>query len=151
MRFHEFRLQKNPDCPLCGERPVIRELIDYEDFCGLARHRDDDDPQIRGVSAVELHERLKRGDDLQIVDVRLPHELELGMLPGALSIPMSRIFKSMDALDPSREAVLVCKKGENSAVAIHGLLEQGYAGPLLNLEGGMNAWARDVDPSLPEY
>ncbi|MDR2489667.1 MAG: molybdopterin-synthase adenylyltransferase MoeB [Desulfovibrio sp.] len=149
MRFHEFRLQKNPRCPLCGEYPEIVELIDYEDFCGLVK--DEDAHAVRGISARELHKRLTRKDAPQIIDVRLPHELELGMLPGALSIPVAQIFKRAHELDTGRDVVIVCKKGENSANAIYGLLENGYPGPLLNLEGGMNAWAREVDPSMPEY
>jgi adenylyltransferase/sulfurtransferase len=150
MRFHEFKLGKNPDCPLCGQAPSIHALIDYEDFCGL-RKPGGKEPEAESISPAELHGRLGRGEAVQIIDIRLPHELEMGVLPGAVCIPLNQIFKRMDEFDHAREAILVCKKGENSENAIWGLRENGYRGRLLNLAGGMNAWARDIDPSMPQY
>jgi adenylyltransferase/sulfurtransferase len=151
MRFHEFRLEKNPDCALCGRRPTIRELADYEEFCGLKKASGEEDEPVDILTPLELRGLLDKGADIQIIDVRLPQELSIGVLPGAKSIPLAQLFRRMDELDPARDAVLVCKKGENSETAVYGLREAGYEGRLFNLAGGMNAWAKDVDRSMPVY
>jgi len=149
MRFHEFGLAKNPSCPACGLEPAVTGLIDYEEFCGLKKHGQS--PRAPSISARALKARLDQGEPLNIIDIRLPQELAMGRLPGAASVPLARLIRSLEGLDPARETVLVCKKGEISETAILELMEQGYEGRLLNLAGGMNAWAREVDPSIPVY
>ena len=148
LRFHEFALEKNPACPLCGEKPSLTGLADYEEFCGT---RPKEASRAPAISARALKTRLDHGDTLNIIDIRLPQELAMGSLPGAASIPLARLLGGLEGLDPARETVLVCKKGEHSEAAVIELLEQGYQGRLLNLAGGMNAWAREVDPSIPVY
>ena len=149
MRIHEFKLKKNPACPLCGENPVITGLMDYEEFCGRQKGRVSS--RVRSITPHALKARMDCGEPLDIIDIRLPHERTMGCLPGAISIPLARLLNHMDVLNPARESVLVCKKGENSEIAILELLEQGYTGRLCNLAGGMNAWSREVDSSIPVY
>jgi adenylyltransferase/sulfurtransferase len=149
MRFREIALSKDPSCPLCGERPSITGLVDYEAFCGIGVRTEPG--RAAAITAVALKARLDRGDALRIIDIRMPHERTMGSLPGSVSIPLPRLIGHMEKLNPAEETVLVCKKGENSELAAIALREQGYTGRLLNLVGGMNAWAREADPSIPVY
>ena len=109
-----------------------------------------DSCRVPAISAGALKARMDRGEILNIIDIRLPHELAMGSLPGAVFIPLAKLISAMEGLDPAKETVLVCKNGENSEIAAIELLEQGYKGSLVNLAGGMNAWARDVNSSMPE-
>lgn len=151
MRFHEFQVRKNPACPLCGDEPVIKELIDYEAFCGLGHAEDSDSDPAASISVVELKALLDSGADIQIIDIRLPHELAVSRLPRARSIPLAQLSRRRHELDPARDVVLVCKKGEKSKIALQILREEGYTGRLLNLRGGLNAWAEVVDPAMLRY
>ncbi|MDR2055230.1 MAG: molybdopterin-synthase adenylyltransferase MoeB [Desulfovibrio sp.] len=147
MKFREVKLEKDPACPVCGENPVINELIDYEQFCGLTQP----DEGMDGITPLELKARLDKEDPLQLVDVREQHERNVFAFEGAKPVPFGQVVRRMDELDPHTEAVFICKVGRRSALAIRALREAGYAGRMLNLLGGTNAWARDVDNSLPQY
>lgn len=152
MRFHEFALRKKADCPLCGEQPNIKELIDYEWFCGS--HTEDaraGEDTVEEISPQELKNFLDHGSDMQVIDVRLPAELSISRLSFAMPITLHELYTRMDELDPQRDVVVVCKKGEKSALAIQGLREAGYPGRLLSLKGGVNAWAAEIDPGMPVY
>ena len=157
MTFDEVRLRKNPNCPICGERPTITELIDYEQFCGMPAHDHSEygSGQTNGVPAitpVDLQRRLAAGDDLLILDVREPHEWEISNLAdlGAVLIPKGQILEHLGELDTAKEIVVHCKMGGRSADVIRELQQHGYK-KLLNLEGGINRWAREVDARLPVY
>jgi adenylyltransferase/sulfurtransferase len=143
MRFHEFKAEKNPACPVCGERPVITSLADYDYFCDKRKTKD---APPASISPGELKRRLERGERMQIIDVRLPHELVAGCLPEAVSLPARELLRRMDELDPGQIVILVCKTGAYSAAAIAALRAAGYNGPLFNLAGGMNAWAPGLSP-----
>jgi adenylyltransferase/sulfurtransferase len=152
MRFHEFTLRKKADCPLCGATPSITELADYDLFCnprpsGVASAH----TPAETVSPAALKSLLDTGADIRIIDIRLPDELTVCRLPQAVSIPLTQLFRRMDELDPLRTTVLVCKKGDKSGQAVDGLRDEGYAGPLFSLRGGINAWADEVDASMPKY
>jgi sulfur-carrier protein adenylyltransferase/sulfurtransferase len=103
------------------------------------------------ITAKELKERLDRGDDLQIIDVREPNEYEAARLEGSKLIPLGQILNRKDEIDESRETVVHCKMGGRSAKAIEALQRAGYTGPLLNLKGGITAWSNDVDPNVKKY
>ena len=103
------------------------------------------------ITATELKERLDKGDDLQIIDVREPHEYEIARLPETKLIPLGQVVNRMAEIDPERETVVHCKGGVRSAKAIEALKQAGYSGKLINLKGGIIAWANDVDPSVPKY
>ena len=103
------------------------------------------------ISATELKERLDRGDDLQIIDVREANEVAVAKLPNSIHIPLAQVLNRMSEIDASRETVVHCKMGGRSARAIEALKRSGFEGSLLNLKGGITAWSNDVDPSVPKY
>jgi len=146
MRFREMRLRKDPACPICGEKPTIRELVDYEELCGVKRPASDP----TALSARELAERLLRGDDVVLVDVREPHELAISRLPHALHVPLREVPVRAAELPRERTLVLMCHKGSRSAKALEILRGRGFT-RLFNLTGGIDAWSREVDSSVPRY
>ncbi|HEX8852878.1 MAG TPA: molybdopterin-synthase adenylyltransferase MoeB, partial [Pyrinomonadaceae bacterium] len=117
MHFREFKLRKDPECPVCGERPTIRELIDYEEFCGLRQPATEvaaklsEERQMEEMTATELKERLDRGDDIQIIDVREPNEFEIGRIPNSTLIPLGQVVGRMNEIEEGRETVVHCKMG----------------------------------------
>jgi len=145
MRFREVKLSKNPDCPMCGAQPTIKGLIDHEAFCGPPSK------QLEELTAVELKRWIDSGQDLQLIDVREPHEYEFARIPGTTLIPLGQLENRASELDPSRETVVYCRSGARSLHAIRQLRQAGFAGRLLNLRGGILAWSKDVDPSVPRY
>jgi adenylyltransferase/sulfurtransferase len=149
MRFRTLKLDKDPHCPICGENPSIHELIDYEQFCGLKKQADEE--PVETITARELKARLEAGDPPQIIDIREPHERAIAQFPGAKSIPLGQMERRIGEFDPAVDAVFICKIGQRSVFAIRALREAGYKGRLLNLQDGFNAWAREVDTSLPVY
>jgi len=149
MAFRELKLEKDPNCPVCGKNPTIHELINYEQFCGLKKKTDE--KPIDTITALELKKRLDNGDQIQFIDIREPHERAIVKFPNALVMPLGQLERRMDELDPSRDAVFLCKIGQRSILGIRALQEAGYKGKLLNLQDGLNAWARDVDKSMPIY
>lgn len=151
MKFREFKLARDPQCPICGDNPTIKELIDYEAFCGLSPNQQPEPAQMEEITASELKRRLARGDDIQVIDVREPHEYEIARLPDTKLIPLSQVVSRMSEIDPARETVLHCKGGVRSAKAIEALKQAAFPGRLINLKGGITAWSNDVDPSVPKY
>jgi len=155
MNFREVKLRKNPDCPVCSENPTQTELIDYELFCGVAADEDASpttDAELPEITPTEVVERLEKGDDLTIIDVREPHEWDIVNLGdrGAKLIPLGELEERMNELDPADEIVLQCRSGGRSARALRTLREAGF-GKLHNLKGGILAWADEIDPSMPTY
>jgi molybdopterin/thiamine biosynthesis adenylyltransferase/rhodanese-related sulfurtransferase len=150
MRFRELKLKKNPDCSLCGKHRTITKLIDYEEFCGI---RGEEAPAmtdgIQEITATELKSRQDRGEKLFILDVREPHEYQICNLNGKL-IPLGELPRRVSELDSSVEMVVHCRSGKRSADAIHFLQTAGFK-KLLNLKGGVLAWADEVDPKMPKY
>lgn len=151
MKFRELKLRKDPNCPVCGDNPSIKALIDYEEFCGLGPDQQAPEPKLEEISATALKRRLDRGDDIQIIDVREPHEYEIARIPGTQLIPLGQVVNRMNELDAARETVLHCKGGVRSAKAIEALISAGFEGRLINLTGGITAWSNEVDPTVPKY
>lgn len=153
MSFEFVNLRKNPNCKICGPEPEVAELIDYEEFCGVPGH-DHEVGAVGGgwdITAKELAERLNSdGKHIKLVDVREPHELEISHIEGAKLIPLGQLAARMSELDSADEIVLFCKSGSRSARALELLASAGFR-KMKNLKGGINAWAREVDPSLPVY
>jgi len=150
MRFRELKLKKNPECVICGNHPTMSKLIDYEEFCGI---RGEEAPAmtdgIQEITATELKARQDKGDKLFILDVREPHEYQICNLNGKL-IPLGELTRRVNELDSSVEMVVHCRSGKRSADAIHFLQTAGFK-KLLNLKGGVLAWADEVDPKMPKY
>lgn len=152
MSFEFVKLKKNPNCKVCGANPEVTELIDYEAFCGVPGH-DHEEGAVGGgwdISAAELSEQFRLGNRLKLLDVREPHELQISTLPGAINIPLGQLAARLVELDSASEMVVFCKAGTRSARALELLLSAGFR-KVKNLKGGINAWANDVDATLPIY
>lgn len=152
MSFEFVKLRKNPNCKVCGAHPEVTELIDYEAFCGVPGHDHEEGSAGKDwdISAQELAQKLQNGQPPLLLDVREPHELEISSLPDARLIPLGQLAARLSELDSAQEMVVFCKSGTRSARALELLLSAGFR-RVKNLKGGINAWAREVDPSLPIY
>lgn len=149
MRFRELKLKKNPDCPICGTHPTIKELIDYEAFCGL--NQPTESAVTEEITATELSDLIANNPEIQIIDVREPFEAEIAKIPNTKLIPLAQVVNRAKEIDSSRPAIVHCKAGGRSAKAIEALKNAGYAGKLLNLKGGITAWSDEVDSNVPKY
>ena len=150
MKFRELRLRKDPECPICGEHPTIRELVDYNEFCGIPQHEEPAPAAAGDLSPRELAERLKNGDRPFILDVRNPEEWAITRLEGAALIPLPELGTRYTELPVDREIVVYCRSGGRSGQAAEFLRSKGYRG-VRNLLGGTLRWADDVDPTMPKY
>ena len=150
MGFREFKLRKNPKCPMCGEHRTIDKLIDYYEFCGVrGEEASAPDLKVPEMTPRELKTRLDRGEDLFILDVREPHEYQICNLGGHL-IPLGELPRRVHELDSSREIVAHCRSGKRSAEAVDFLRKAGFR-KIVNLKGGILAWSDEVDASVPKY
>jgi adenylyltransferase/sulfurtransferase len=149
MRFRELRVRKNPDCPVCGTNPTVKELIDYNQFCGIRGEDAPSSAKVPEIQVAELKRRLDTGDDIFVLDVREPHEYQICNVGGYL-IPLGDLPKRLHELDSSREIVVHCKSGARSAKAVDFLRQSGFK-RASNLTGGILAWAEKIDPSFPKY
>jgi len=151
MSFEFVRLKKNPKCRVCGPEADVKELIDYEEFCGVPGHDHDEGSAGEGwdITATELAERIK-SIPVRLIDVREPHELQISAIAGAENFPLGELAAHLSEFDSAQEMVLFCKSGSRSARALELLASAGFR-KMKNLRGGINAWAREVDPSQPVY
>jgi sulfur-carrier protein adenylyltransferase/sulfurtransferase len=150
-RWQTIKVNKDPECPVCGKNPTVTELIDYEEFCGMPAddHESEDvDDGSQWVITAEEFEQVR--DRVTLIDVREPHEYEISRIPGAKLIPLGELPARMHELDSSEEIVLQCKSGMRSMQALELLRGAGFA-KLKNLHGGINAYAKQVDDSIPVY
>ena len=149
MKFRELRLRKNPDCPACGKNPTVKELIDYNEFCGIRGEESTTANDIPAITVEDLKRKLDAKDDIFILDVREPHEYQICHLNGYL-IPVGDLPKRVNELDSSREIVAHCRSGVRSAKAVNFLRRAGFQ-KVYNLTGGILAWADRIDPKMPKY
>src|SRR4029079_17546 len=142
MKFREFKLRRDPKCPVCGDHPTITELIDYDQFCGIpqAKAAEEEEAHVPHITARELKEKLDRKDKFVLLDVREPYEYDICRIPGSRLIPLGQLPSRMSELDSADEIVLQCKSGGRSARALKLLQEAGF-GKLWNVEGGIVAWS----------
>src|SRR6266550_3246767 len=145
LRFREFNIRRDPNCPVCGESPSITEPIDYEQFCNHSNAS-----TVRGISATQLHEMLSRGQEVALVEVREPFEFEIARIPKSRLIPLGTIPDRLTEIPRTETTVVMCKSGVRSARAIEFLRGEGFEN-LLNLEGGLDAWREEVDPTMRKY
>src|SRR5262249_38248335 len=147
--FRKLRLRKDPRCPVCGSSPTIRELIDYDAFCGI-----EPSPASLGaafeIEPSALRVRFERGEPLTLIDVREPHEWEIARLEGAKLVPIATRPYRLGELNTADEIVAYCRTGSRSRKAVEILREAGFR-KVKNLTGGIHAWADQVDPSVPKY
>jgi len=151
MTFDFVKLKKNPNCRVCGPNADIKELIDYEEFCGVPGHDHEDDSAVSSldITATELSERVKT-NHLKLLDVREPHELQISAMPNAVNIPLGQLAGRLSELNSADDMVVLCKSGSRSMRALELLSSAGFK-KVKNLKGGINAWAKEVDTNLPIY
>ena len=149
MKFRELKLRRDPECPICGEHPTIKELIDYEQFCGIVPQ-----PATANPDEVTVQEMKKALDDprlgIKILDVREPFEYEIAHIDGVPLLPMSQLRQRFTELDPNQQYYLLCKVGARSHQAAEFLREQGFK-YVKNVRDGINAWSEEIDSNVPRY
>ncbi len=152
MSFQEFKVRRNPKCPMCGDHPTITQLIDYEQFCGVRGQEAPAAPtnSMAEMTAAQLKQRLDRGEALYVLDVRNPEEFQICRIPGSTLLPLPELARRFAEVPRDRDVVVHCKSGMRSAKAIALLKQQGFT-KLMNLKGGILAWAEQVDPGMPRY
>ncbi len=143
-QFRTVKIRRDPTCPACGTHE-IQELIDYDAFCGGA-----EPVTVKEITPRELAQKLARGDDFDLIDVREPFEWEIAHIEGARLVPLSTFPGAIKELDASREIVVQCKVGGRSARAADALVAAGFR-DVTNLAGGITRWSDDVDPTIPKY
>ena len=145
--WRELKVRKNPTCPVCSEQRTIHELIDYDQFCGIA-----EEPTVPEITPRQLKDRLDQGDVVTIIDVREPHEWDIASLEpyGARLIPLGELASRLAEVNVTGDVVVHCKSGMRSAKALQQLRAAGLA-RVWNLQGGIVAWSKEVDPAVPVY
>ncbi len=142
MTFEFVKLKKNPKCKVCGENPEVTELIDYEAFCGVPGY--DHDEGSAGmdwdISVSELAEKLRRGENIRLIDVREPHEVEISSIPGEELFPLGQLAERLPELDSAQDMVVFCKTGYAPCGHWNCSSSAGFK-KVRNLKGGINAWA----------
>jgi molybdopterin/thiamine biosynthesis adenylyltransferase/rhodanese-related sulfurtransferase len=150
MRFREMKLRKDPDCPVCGENPTVTELIDYQEFCGIPQAETaEQDNGVPEISVNELKQKMDHGEDINVLDVREPHEYEVANI-GVRLIPLGELPQRLVELDQDEYFVVHCKTGGRSAKAVELLKDAGFQN-VYNVKGGITAWSEEIDPSVPKY
>jgi sulfur-carrier protein adenylyltransferase/sulfurtransferase len=150
MKFRELKLRKNPDCPICGEHRTINELIDYQEFCGVSLQEEVEVGREFEITPLELKEKIERGDEFILVDVREPEEFAIGRIPGSRLIPQRTVPERLHELSTADEIVVHCRSGVRSGRIVELMKQAGYR-KVKNLVGGILRWSDDVDPSVPKY
>ena len=152
MKFREFKLRRDPECPVCGEHPTIVAPIDYEQFCGAQTTRDwfESDDAVPSISVQELKQKMDARELLTLVDVREPWEYEVAQINGSLLMPLGELETRLTELPRQGIVVMQCHSGMRSEEGAKLLQKAGFAN-VYNLEGGIEAWSREVDPTVPRY
>jgi len=152
MHFRELKLRKNPDCPICGERRTIHQLIDYQEFCGIPHAPPPPAPGLRDweIDPVAVKAKMDRGERFYILDVREPHEYQICSIPGSHLIPLGDLPRRVSELDSAVEIVAHCRSGMRSAKAVDFLRQAGFK-KVKNMVGGILAWSDKVDSRVPKY
>ena len=150
MKFRELKLRRDPQCPVCGEHPTIKELIDYETFCGIVPEPEN----VGNPDEVTVQDMKNALDDpglaIKVVDVREPDEYEIAKVAGVPLLPLSQLNERFTELDPNQQYYLHCKAGVRSLKALNFLRQQGFK-YVKSVKGGINAWAEEIDRNVPRY
>ncbi len=150
MEFRTVKIRRNPQCPVCGDSPTIRELIDYEEFCGLRRGEIPETDEMF-ITPQELKAKLDAGERLLLLDVREPEELEISEFPYPYkNVPADDLPERVNELDLTTDIVIFCRNDIRSRYAAQLLKRLGFTRVKV-LKGGINAWAQEIDPSVPQY
>ena len=150
MSFREMKLRKDPDCPVCGENPTVTELIDYQEFCGIPQaNAAEEENGVPEITVRDLKSKLDRGEEVNVLDVREPHEYDVANI-GVRLIPLGELPQRLVELDQDEYFVVHCKTGGRSARAVKLLQDSGFQN-VFNVKGGITAWSEEIDPSVPKY
>ena len=151
MQFRSVAIKRDPDCPVCGDKPTIKELIDYEQFCGLTRGEEGQgETTSYDIEPEEAKALLARDKNAVLLDVREPHEYDIVRIEGAKLIPLGELHLRVNELDTANTIVVHCHHGPRSQQAVKVLERFGFK-KLKHLHGGIDAWATDVDPEMARY
>ena len=154
MNFKEVRVRKDPECALCGRNPTITELIDYREFCDVqlpgTKLHEEFDEELFELSPMEFKKALEQNPKAFLVDVREQYEWDICYIEGARLLPSSLFDHATSGLDKDAAIYLYCYKGQRSMAVLKELWGAGYKN-LKNLTGGIDLWAEEVDPDMPQY
>ncbi|HSH14810.1 MAG TPA: molybdopterin-synthase adenylyltransferase MoeB [Verrucomicrobiae bacterium] len=151
MKFRELKLRRDPSCPLCGDNPTIKELIDYEVFCGIPSEPAEPTAHPDEVTVHEMKQALSEPKlNIKVIDVREPDEYEIARVEGVPLFPLSQIEQRFTELDPNETYYIHCKAGVRSMKVLNFLREQGFK-YVKSVRGGISAWSDEIDPSVPKY
>jgi adenylyltransferase/sulfurtransferase len=151
MKFHELKLRRDPQCPVCGDNPTIKALIDYEQFCGIPTQPAATTGNPDEVTVQDMKKALDNPSlGIKVIDVRDPDEYEISHINGVPQIPLGELPSRFTELDPNQQYYIHCKSGIRSLKALSFLREQGFK-YLKSVKGGINAWADEIDHSVPKY
>ncbi len=151
MKFREVKLRRDPECPLCGDHPSIKELIDYEMFCGIQPESAEPTENPDEVTVQQMKKALDDASlNIKVIDVREPDEAEIAKIDGVPMFPLSKLPEIFTDLDPNQQYYLHCKGGVRSMKALNFLKENGFK-YLKSVKGGITAWSDEIDPSVPKY
>ena len=145
LKFRELNLRRDAQCPVCGDTPTIFSPIDYEQFCSTR-----DEETIPAISVHELKRKLDAHEAVDLIDVREPFEYEIARIDGAKLIPLGEFGERTEELQREQPIVVHCHSGARSAQAVRLLQQRGFSN-VYNLEGGIDAWSDQIDPSVPKY
>lgn len=143
-RFREIKLRRDPRCVLCGDSPTLTELQDIAFSCDM------NPPTLPEIDVHQLKSRIDDATPFALLDVREPAEFEVARLPGSVLIPLGELPTRLGELDPAAETIVHCKAGGRSAKALQILLGAGFTNAC-HVQGGINAWSREIDPTVPLY
>ncbi|VAX31002.1 Molybdopterin-synthase adenylyltransferase [hydrothermal vent metagenome] len=154
MKFKELKLRKDKNCPICGDNPTIKELIDYELFCGIVPEAESEVDEALEIDALEVKKMLDAGRDFKLIDVREPSEYQICKIDSATLIPLGEIEAKdplkLNGLKSGDEIVLHCKAGVRSMKAVNALIDMGFSN-VRSMRGGILEWSDKVDSSVPKY
>lgn len=151
MKFRELKLRRDPKCPICGDQPTIKELIDYEQFCGIVPETIAPGGNPDEVPVQEMKRVLgDKGSNIRVIDVREPDEYQIAHVAGVTLFPLSTLPQRFTELDPNQQIYIHCKAGKRSMKALEFLRQQGFK-YLKSVKGGIDAWSDEIDSSVPKY
>jgi adenylyltransferase/sulfurtransferase len=152
MEYRKIKVRKDPNCAVCGEHPTVTELIDYEAFCGVVSEEAQEAAAGSTITVHDLKEFIDAEKPIALIDVREPAEWEIVRIPGATLIPKDEILRgdALASLPQDRQIVMYCKTGVRSAETLAAVKNAGFK-DAVHVFGGVSAWVREIDPSLPSY
>ncbi|MCL5097991.1 MAG: molybdopterin-synthase adenylyltransferase MoeB [Candidatus Omnitrophica bacterium] len=151
MKFREVKLRRDPKCPICGERPALRRLVEYQPSCGVSTAPASHSLHPDEVTVQDMKRAIENPDlNIQVVDIREPDEHAIAHIAGVTLIPMRALAERITELDPNRTVYLCCRTGARSTRALKFLKEHGFK-DVKSVRGGLGAWSEEIDHAMPKY